>query len=343
MQLSSQPSTDPQPASSPIVFSVRRTWYAVVAALCCLCWVALVGAPAAADPSVSSVEAELAKVWNEAEPLIEHYNAVHQQYEQNLTEQATLTQRLIPLEATLAAEQARVAAMAVLAYEGGHPGAYTSLMINSDPSDFIDSLSYVNELARQQSTAVSAVAAARKQYDLQKAPIDALVATLSQEDLELGDETTQINEKLAQLQTLRAKVYAAPGGGIGAYRPWTCPAQYLPTKGYQAAAWACSQTDKPYVWGAAGPYSYDCSGLTMMAWAHVGVYLPHNAYEQSLSMRLVSRADIQIGDLVFYFFPVHHVAIYVGDGHVVAAPQPGDVVRMQSVDLGPIHSIGRPA
>ena len=105
---------------------------------------------------------------------------------------------------------------------------------------------------------------------------------------------------------------------------------------------ACKEIGKPYVFGAAGPSTYDCSGLTLAAWKSVGVYMPHNAYEQMQSMPRISRANIHIGDLVFYYSDVHHVGIYVGDGHVVVEPQSGDRVRMRDIDRSPIHSIGRP-
>ena len=121
-----------------------------------------------------------------------------------------------------------------------------------------------------------------------------------------------------------------------------CPAEYLPTKGYQAALFACNETGKPYVWAASGPNAYDCSGLTLAAWRKVGVYLPHNAAAQRRSMKPISRADLQIGDLVFYFRDLHHVAIYIGNGMVVHAPHAGDRVRMAPIDKNPVHSYGRP-
>jgi cell wall-associated NlpC family hydrolase len=81
----------------------------------------------------------------------------------------------------------------------------------------------------------------------------------------------------------------------------------------------------------------------MVAWQQAGVYLPHNAAAQRRSMQYVNEADLQIGDLVFYYSDLSHVAIYVGDGKVISAPQPGDVVRMVNMHTGaPIHSFGRP-
>jgi cell wall-associated NlpC family hydrolase len=93
---------------------------------------------------------------------------------------------------------------------------------------------------------------------------------------------------------------------------------------------------------AAGPDGFDCSGLTLAGWAQVGVYLPHNAAAQRRSMPYVSRQDLQLGDLVFYYEDLHHVAIYVGDGKVMSAPTFGDFVRMVNMDSSPIHSFGRP-
>jgi cell wall-associated NlpC family hydrolase len=304
--------------------------------------VALTGLPAGADPTVAQVEAELNTAWNKAEPLIEKYDAVHEQYIKNKARQAALQKQIAPLQAQVELAQAKVGAMAAQAYKGGQTSAYTALLTSNSPDDFVDQLTYIDVLAKDQTAEVDAVAATKSKYDAQKAPLDALVATLAQQDADLASQRKQIEAQLAALQKLRAKVYGTSSGGIGKYRPWTCPSTFAGTRGYKAASFACKQAGKPYVWDAAGPGSYDCSGLTMKAWAQVGVYLPHNAAAQRRSMPYVSRANIQIGDLVFYYSDIHHVAIYVGDGHVMAAPQSGDVVRMQNIDLGPIHSIGRP-
>jgi len=82
----------------------------------------------------------------------------------------------------------------------------------------------------------------------------------------------------------------------------------------------------------------------MAAWQTQGVYMPHNSQAMRSVMPYISRANLQLGDLVFYYATVHHVAIYVGDGKVMQAPAAGDVVRMSNMDTaGPIHSYGRPS
>lgn len=110
-----------------------------------------------------------------------------------------------------------------------------------------------------------------------------------------------------------------------------------------AVQFAYAQVGKPYRWGAAGPDSYDCSGLTSAAWQAAGVSLPHNAARQYASMAHVSRADLQPGDLVFYYADIHHVAIFVGDATVIHAPTAGENVRLQRLDHAPIRGFGRPS
>jgi peptidoglycan DL-endopeptidase CwlO len=94
---------------------------------------------------------------------------------------------------------------------------------------------------------------------------------------------------------------------------------------------AASQIGKPYQWGAAGPNSYDCSGLTMWAWARAGVSLPHSSRAQYASLPHVSMSQLAPGDLVFRGNPIHHVGIYKGGGVVIHAPQSGQNVREDSV------------
>ena len=130
-------------------------------------------------------------------------------------------------------------------------------------------------------------------------------------------------------------------GGGGPLRPAPCPAGYPGGAAGAAVKFACAQIGKIYVWGAAGPDHFDCSGLTMAAWAKGGVSLPHNARQQHGMTKRISRAELRAGDLVFYYSDLHHVAMYVGDGWVVHASQSGKPITMKRVDDGDINSFGR--
>ena len=118
------------------------------------------------------------------------------------------------------------------------------------------------------------------------------------------------------------------------------------TKAEKALAFARAQIGKPYVWGATGPGSYDCSGLTQAAWKAAGVSLPRTTYDQVNAGTTVPVSQAQPGDLVFFYDDVTHVGIYIGNGMMIHAPKPGAYVREESIYYdgdSAIHSIVRPA
>ena len=105
---------------------------------------------------------------------------------------------------------------------------------------------------------------------------------------------------------------------------------------------ALAQRGKPYVWGATGPSTFDCSGLVLYAYKAAGISLPRVSRDQATAGVAVSRANIQPGDLVAFYSPVTHIGIYIGNGQVVHAPEPGDVVKVSSIDaFGYIAAIRR--
>ncbi|MFI9249178.1 NlpC/P60 family protein [Streptomyces sp. NPDC053069] len=117
------------------------------------------------------------------------------------------------------------------------------------------------------------------------------------------------------------------------------------TKAEKAIAFARAQIGKPYVWGATGPDSYDCSGLTQAAWKAAGVTLPRTTYDQVHAGTTVSLADARPGDLVFFYDDISHVGLYMGNGMMIHAPKPGAYVREESIYYGGesiIHSVVRP-
>ncbi|MFH9708113.1 NlpC/P60 family protein [Streptomyces luteogriseus] len=118
------------------------------------------------------------------------------------------------------------------------------------------------------------------------------------------------------------------------------------TKADKALAFARAQIGKPYVWGAVGPGSYDCSGLTQAAWKAAGVTLPRTTYDQVNAGTTVPLSQARPGDLVFFYDDVTHVGIYIGNGMMIHAPKPGTYVREESIFYdgdSAIHSVVRPA
>ncbi|MEU3740712.1 NlpC/P60 family protein [Streptomyces sp. NPDC032198] len=115
------------------------------------------------------------------------------------------------------------------------------------------------------------------------------------------------------------------------------------TKAAKVINFAEAQIGKPYVWGATGPDSYDCSGLTQDAWKAAGISLPRTTWDQVKVGTTVKTADAKPGDLVFFYDDISHVGIYIGDGKMIHAPKPGANVRVESIYYMPIHSVVRPA
>jgi peptidoglycan DL-endopeptidase CwlO len=109
-----------------------------------------------------------------------------------------------------------------------------------------------------------------------------------------------------------------------------------------AVATAAQQIGKPYEWAAAGPDSFDCSGLTMYAWAKAGVSLPHSSGAQFASLPHIARSQLQPGDLVFFGSPIHHVGIYEGGGVMINAPESGENVRRDSIGRADYTGAARP-
>ncbi|MER6155029.1 NlpC/P60 family protein [Streptomyces sp. NPDC001868] len=118
------------------------------------------------------------------------------------------------------------------------------------------------------------------------------------------------------------------------------------SKAAKALAFARAQIGKPYVWGATGPGSYDCSGLTQAAWKAAGVDLPRTTYDQVKTGTTVPLANARPGDLIFFYDNIGHVGLYIGNGMMIHAPKPGTYVREESVFYdgeSSIHSVVRPA
>jgi cell wall-associated NlpC family hydrolase len=125
-----------------------------------------------------------------------------------------------------------------------------------------------------------------------------------------------------------ASANAGGGGGGGGTVAVAAPAK-APTKAASVAIkTALAQRGKPYAWGATGPRSFDCSGLTVYSFRRAGIHLPRTSRMQATVGRPVSKAHLRPGDLVFFYRPIGHVGIYIGNGQIVHSPTRGDVVKV---------------
>jgi cell wall-associated NlpC family hydrolase len=162
----------------------------------------------------------------------------------------------------------------------------------------------------------------------------------------LAEEKQTVDEKAAAAKAMLGRMEerarermleASRSGG-------RVPVGAVPASGRASAAvgYALAQVGDAYVYGAAGPSAFDCSGLTMAAWAQAGVGLPHSSSAQTGSGAHVSPSSLQPGDLVFYYSPVSHVGMYIGNGMIVHAGNPGTGVRVDPLYSMPFSGAVRP-
>lgn len=322
-------------------------------------WTAI--APVAAAPSpqeVRAAEERLLELEREFQLVSEEYNRVHEELTAIQARIGASELEARDIERRMADREDTAIDLAQELYKNGPTGTLEAVLSSRSITELEARLTYlqsseqahaevferlaVDRAALQQTLAVlederaDAAAAEARLTDLRQ-DIENRVA--SQND-EVADLNAALERARARAEA-RADAARAPAANVTAsLNPAPAPA---PNAGAGAAVDAAlSQVGKPYQWGAAGPSSYDCSGLTMWAWAHAGVALPHNSGMQYNATPRVARSDWEPGDLLFFGSPIHHVAMYIGNGQMVEAPYSGQQVRVVSASRSDNVGAGRP-
>jgi cell wall-associated NlpC family hydrolase len=318
--------------------SLRAIGLAAVAAAA-VAAAALVGTtPAHGAPSQADLEQQIKQQSTQFEKVVEQYNKITEEQKKTKKRIAAVDKKLKPLSGKVATAQKQVDAIAAAAYKGG-PATAWNAVLNGSSSDTLNNIATLNRLSAQQSDQIRSLITAKRKLDGQHEKLAALYAKQSKQVKDLKKKKASISAKVDKLKKLREEAYGSATETTG-----TGSGQTPPKVSGRAGAvvdFAYAQLGKPYAWAAAGPDSYDCSGLTLAAWAKAGVSLPHVAADQYNQITHISRSQIAPGDLVFYE-NLGHVAIYVGGGKVIHAPTFGEVVKVSSIDMMPVYGIGRP-
>jgi cell wall-associated NlpC family hydrolase len=192
---------------------------------------------------------------------------------------------------------------------------------------------------------ISVELATKRQRGLEKKAAEAAAAAAAaaakHQAKKAKAQTNQVKQEAKQTEDQLAE-FGVEGG-------WDDPGLALP-KGTTDAAraaieFARKQLGEPYVWAAAGPDAWDCSGLTMMAWRAGGISLPHYSAAQYQQTVHITAAQLKPGDLVFWGTSpntIHHVALYIGNGQIIQAPRTGDVVKVSPLFASAPDFFGRP-
>jgi peptidoglycan DL-endopeptidase CwlO len=306
--------------------------------------------PAQAAPATSGEAAELvAAHGHELEVITEQYNEARETLAGQLTTAEAAAAELQRVTAELATAQQQVRGLARSAYTGTGLGSVQALLTSDSADAFVDRMSTLQLVAGHQNgilenAAAANVAAAQAQATAQQAAAtaqqqyDAVAAQKSALEAEIATYQTAFRQLTAEEQRVAAAGHTeGDRASRSVEREPVAPTGPIVADSAAAQAAinaAMGQRGKPYVWAGSGPGSFDCSGLTAFAFKAAGVSLPHSSRLQSQVGQAVSRDQLQPGDLVFFYSPVSHVGIYIGNGQMVHAPSSGDVVKVAPLMSG---------
>ncbi|MFB7468686.1 NlpC/P60 family protein [Streptomyces sp. NPDC056224] len=312
------------------------------------------------QPTAAQVESEVDRLYEEAEAATERYNGAKQKADEAEQALAGLRDETARKTDQLNAARGALGSLAAGQYRsGGTLGAAVKLATAADPQEYLSQASFITRAGDRNAAGVSTV---RRKIDevgkLRERAAGRLAELRAQRD-ELAGHKAEIEGKLATAKQLLAKltaeqraayeartVGASPAAGPQSAQspaPAPAPAPVGGSRAARAVAFAHGAIGKPYVWGATGPGSFDCSGLTQAAWRAAGVSLPRTTYTQINAGQRVSRDQLAPGDLVFFYSGVTHVGMYIGNGQMIHAPRPGSTVRVAPIDSMPWAGASRPA
>jgi cell wall-associated NlpC family hydrolase len=341
--------------------SVRRAALVLTGAIAVSAGIAFVPQAASAAPDAPATSQEAAELMaaraHDLEVVTEQFNTARDELAGQQAAAKAATDALAKAQADLATAQTQVRGIARSAFTGDGLNGFSAMMTSDSADEFVDKMSTLQMVAGHQNeildqVAAAGQAAAQAQADA-AASAAAAQATYDKVAAQQADLQAQVNRYQADFSRLsateqQAATALAGGDADRASRDDRAePAASGPVVADSAAAQtavdtAMAQRGKPYVWAAAGPGSFDCSGLVLFAFKAAGISLPHSSLQQSKMGQAVSRSELKPGDLVFFYSPVSHVGIYIGNGQMVHAPTSGDVVKVASIDaVGGITAMRR--
>ncbi|MCX4436021.1 C40 family peptidase [Streptomyces mirabilis] len=337
-------------------------------------------------PSIEEVEKKVDDLYHQAEAATEKYNATREKTAQQRKRVDSLLDDVARRTEKLNTAREELGSFAAAQYRTGASAPDTATLLLADnPQDYFDQTQLMDRLTSRQKVAVDDYITEQAATTKKRAEASQSLQTLTTTQSALKTSKADVQRKLAAARDLLSKLTAEEKARLAAIekkkqeaadrkaaelaqqqaaaekKAQEAAAQQQTTTGTsgssttdssytakadKALAFARTQVGKPYVWGATGPGSYDCSGLTQAAWKAAGVDLPRTTWDQVNVGTTVPLADIKPGDLVFFYDDISHVGLYVGNGMMIHAPKPGAYVREESIFYGGesiIHSVVRPA
>ena len=301
--------------------------------------------PSYAEPDIDTVQKRVDALYHEAEQAQERYHDVQLQLKDLRRDLRGLRADERRQADRLGSVRSQVEGSIVRAYQGQDLSTAGQVVLSDDPSAFLSQLSTASEYNVLQSGLYSDFATELKALNIRQEATRTRTAEIAAAESEAADAQASVDKKLEEAKALLSDLkekerQAIASRGAGVTRvPSDIPAS---GRGSAAVRFALAQVGDAYVYGAAGPNAWDCSGLTMVAWGQAGVGLPHSSSAQFGSGPHIPASALRPGDLVFYYSPISHVAIYIGNGMIVHAAHPGAGVRVAGLYSMPFAGAVRP-
>jgi len=281
------------------------------------------------QPSLAALVAEATQLSNQVDSLSQQYDGLQIQISHAKTEEGLAKLAAARAAKAMAGSQVAVDQLAAMGYMNQGLDPTLQLLTSGDPEEFLNQASTVLELDNQASMRLTTLQKSKIASQRAQATAREEIATVNQLQVQINGKVKSIQSKLDILNSSTMAQAMAVFDQTGSY-----PNVVLPeakTVGIVALQAAETREGDPYVWGAAGPDEFDCSGLVVWAFAQEGISLPHYTGSLWNSGMHVSRADLEPGDLLFFFADISHVGFYMGDGMMLDAPSAGQDVMVQPV------------
>jgi cell wall-associated NlpC family hydrolase len=310
-----------------------------------------------AEPGLTpaQIQARVDKLYQEAEVATEKHNGAKERAESARRSLDSLRDEAARRTDSLNTSRNALGSLATAQYRDGGMDPGLRLALTSAPEEYLRRAALAERAGALQAAAVSDVRRQLRELAQLRAQAGDRIAELEARRKELAGHKAAVRSKLAAAERLLARLTAEQraryNSGTESHGPARADRAGTPrgtlkarnSRAAQAVAYAYGAIGKPYVWGATGPGSYDCSGLTQAAWRSAGVSLPRTTYTQINAGARVPRSRLAPGDLVFFYSGVSHVGLYIGGGQMIHAPRPGAPVRVAPIDRMPFAGATRPA
>ena len=283
----------------------------------------------ASKPTLTSLVAQAKQLEFQINALSEQYDGLRIQLSRAQSDAQIAQLAATRDAAALASGQQAIAQLAAANYIDAGLDPTMQALTTGNPEQFLSQASTITELDQASGEKVSTLTAVEDQDQRARQTADQQLAMVGTLQTQLNAKKQAINAAIDRVNSAAMQQAMSIFTQTGQYPDISIPTAN--TVGAQALTAALSRRGDPYVWGAAGPGQFDCSGLVVWAFAQEGISLPHFTGDLWNSGVHIPRADLEPGDLVFFFADISHVGIYLGNGLMVDAPDFGEAVQVQPV------------